>query len=217
MATSSVNSKVGVCNLALIQLKQELVTDIDAPVSQSEKLCHAVYDQVRLSTLRSHPWNFAIRRRTLTKDSVVPEFGFSARYLFPSDFVRYLNRTDESGAPILLRESNYQIEGGHLLLNSDGPINLRYIYDHTDITKWDELAIQVLALSIAVAIAPNFTSRETRIDAIKKDRQEVMDEARAIDGQERPPIRTERSRFRQARRGGRMQANTAGPFMVFES
>lgn len=222
MPTDAPKNKVDVCNLALIQLKQKLISNIDKPSkgNVAESICAEVYENCRQATLRRHPVNFAIKRITLAADSEAPEFGFTHAFALPNDFLRYLSRHDANGVRIFPESPNekYQIESGKYLISTESPgtLRIRYIFDNQAITTWDPLFIQLLAINIAVKIAPNFSGITNQTMArIKKEQLDLRTDAQAIDGQERPPIRVERSKIIQARQGfGR--GNVASPFTIFD-
>ena len=218
MAVTSINSAVGVCSLALAHLKLKPAVSLETPVSEGEKRCALVYHLLRRKTLRALPWNFAIKRAVLTETLPAPIFGFSHKFALPTDFVRYLSRYDESGFRLRTvgTESDYELENGFLLLNGDTgeTVNLRYIYDHEDVPAWDPMFIDLLAYEIAIRIGPNFSISGNELDRLSRERRELRAEAGAIDGQERPPKRIQRSRLIQARRQG---PAVAGTFINFDS
>ena len=221
MATKAATGKVNICNKALIHLKQKLISDIDTPEkgNTAENLCAEVYEDERRALLRKHPWNFAIRRAQIAASSTTPDFGFTHQFKLPSDFLRYLSRHQQNGTRITPTNptEDYQIEDGFYLMSTEAPaiLRIRYIYDHQDVPKWDSLFVKALAINIAVMIAPNFSGITNQTVArIKAEQKELVAEARAIDGQERPPIRVQHSRLARARRGG---GNVASPFTIFDS
>lgn len=210
MSLGAPKSEVDICNLALIHLKQSPVVQIDPPTTATERICAQLYHQVRRATLRSHPWNFALKRVALTPDVLnEPLFGYSHAYELPPDFVRYISRHDSQGVRVLDKD-HYDLEGNHLLADgSDGVATyVKYIYDHQVVSKWDPLFISLFAINMAIAMAPNFQGSERRIDVLIAQREEIRTEATAIDGQERPPRRIERSRFVTARRSQPLVADS---------
>lgn len=220
MALSTATSEVDICNLALTLLKQDLIAQIDPPKKKAEQLCALHYQPVRRATLRLHPWNHSIKRVTLTEDTGnVPIFGFDKAFRLPNDFVRYLTRHSEDGLAFETATTTlgYQIENGFILINDtftdDGNLNLRYIFDNTAVSSWDALFVQLFAVNLAVAMAPNFSSSEARLAALSRMQVEIENKAQAIDGQERPPSRVERSKWLSRRRRG---SQGAGPFIFFD-
>ena len=215
MSLAAPNSEVDICNLALLQLKQDVITSIDPAVSDTEMICAQFYHSERRATLRSHPWNFAIKRAQLTEDTGnVPLFGDVKAYQLPSDFLRYLDQHDELGYR-RTENRNFQIEGQHLILFDDDTdvVNIRYIYDHQVVARWDALFTKLFAINLAMQISSNFSASENRLSALAQLQQDIRTEARAIDGQERPPIRIQRSRFMRARR---RRPTVASKYAYFE-
>lgn len=215
MAIEAPGSEIDICNLALSHLKQKAIVQLDPPSTDPEVICASWYQQVRRATLRLHPWNFAIGRVQITPDGTyTPEFGFSHAYAKPTDFIRLIGFYDDLGNN--LRDEEYDLENEYILRNgTDGvAINVRYVKDITDVAKMDPLFVDLFALDFAIRLAPRFSGGEARVKTLASLRQEVLASATAIDGQERPPRRIQRSRFIQARRSG--GSNTAGPYLRFE-
>lgn len=212
MSLLAPDSEVDVCNLALLRLKQAPITVIDPPGTQVEQKCSLWYHQVRQERLRSHPWNFALARVSLTPDGTPPDFGFSQRYLMPSDWLRYIGRYDDEGIRL---SDDYDIEGRYYLFNGEDEeeINLRYISDYTDVAHMDPLFRGLFILDLAIVLAPNFSGTESRVKVLLEERKDLEVRATAIDGQERPPRRVQKSKFIQARRG--RGGNGASPFTQF--
>lgn len=215
MSLAAPNSEVDICNIALQHLKQPPITSIDPASTTAEERCALNYHQVRQETLRSHAWNFAMKRVQLSPDlDNTPLFGFTHAYALPSDWLRYIGRYDDLGTRV--SEDDYDIEGRYLLLNGEDSesVNLRYIYDHVTVSEMDPLFRGLFALNLAIVLAPSFSSTEQRLKALLEIRKDLETKATAIDGQERPPRRVQRSKFIEARRGGRH--NLAGPYTYFQ-
>lgn len=213
MSLAAPDSEVDICNLALSHLKQRAISAIDPPTTQVEELCSIWYHQVRQERLRSHPWNFALDRVQITPDATAPDFGFSHRYLLPSDWLRYIGRYDDLGNRL---DEDYDIEGGYYLFNGEDAvaINLRYISDFQEVAAMDPLFRGLFAIDLAIVLAPNFSGTENRVKTLLEIQKDLNTRATAIDGQERPPRRVQRSKFIDARRGGK-SAGPAGPYTHF--
>lgn len=214
------NAPIDICNLTLVMLKQDEIMSIDDPKTDPEKICARWYDSVRKSTLRSHLFNFSIKRVLLTPDTANPPlFGFSNAYRFPPDFLRYINRFDDLGNNLATssfsQNEDYEIEQNRILLNTETntSIKIRYVFDNISVATWDALFVELMAMELAIKIGRNFAATEARIRVLVELRKELKAEARAVDGQERPPRRIERSRFRDARRT--RVATTADKFTRF--
>lgn len=213
MALQQPLSEVDVCNLAMMKLKSARINQIDPPSSEAEKLCNLLYHQVRRATLRAGVWNFALVRDSIPADTATPAFGYTKQFSLPNDFVRYVSRHDSLGNRI--QKDDYQIEGRKILLSpDDSTIYVRYIYDHKQISQWDPLFVNLMATNLAIELAPSFTGI-TRgvIQRLEKTRDAIAAEAKAIDGQERPPVRRERSAWVRARQ---TNPSVAGKFTKFD-
>lgn len=215
MALLAPDSEVDICNLACTHLKQADISVIDPPGTQVEVEFAKWYHQVRQATLRAHSWNFATDRVQLLPEVVAPAFGYSHKYLLPTNWIRYLGRYDDEGNK-LGDGLDYDIESGYYLFNGDddASINLKFIIDFTNISKMDALFRSLFAINLAIMLAPKFSSSEARLGSLLTIQKDLKAEATAIDGQERPPRRVQHSKFLAARRRG--SSGIAGPTTVFE-
>lgn len=202
MAFKAPSSAIEVCNMALVQLKQDAIVQLDPPSSMSEKYCALVYHQVRRACLRKHTWNFAMKRIALTPTSdATPAFGYTHAYLLPTDFIRFAGQY--SGEGVITSFEDYDIENGYLLYNGEDntDLNIRYVYDAQIVQKFDPLFLSLFILELAIALAPKYSGTENRQAALVKMQQEALAEAKSVDGQERPPRRKQRSKWLESRRG----------------
>ena len=206
-------SAVSICNLALSYLKQESIADL-ADDNDRAKTCLKWYDQTRRFMLRGHVWNFALKRAQLTT-SGTPAFGYDNQYDLPNDYIRIASIGDEdNGFHTPNGPSPYELEDGKILINSSAAtLNLRYICDVTTVAKFDPMFVQSMAISLALNMAYAFSGSLTNVKTIKALFDSAFPWATSVDGQERPPSRIQRSRFKQARTG--RQSSVAGPKTVF--
>lgn len=191
-------SAVEICNLALDLLKQDAIASITAPTGGTDVICARWYDHVRRATLRKHPWNFAATRITIAPNATAPAFGYSYAYDLPSDFIRLLTIGDDYIGDL---KGKYQVEDGQLLYSAadSSSLKVRYVYDYTDIAHADPLFLDVFAAELALRIAYKVTGSHEAAEAITEHLKKIAPEAYAIDGQERPPTRIQRSKFLNAR------------------
>jgi hypothetical protein len=211
-------SAVEVCNLALDQLKQAPVSDISSPSTNVETICARHYDQTRREVLRKHPWNFAIKRAQITKDATAPTFGWGQAYNLPSDFIRLVSIGDDSIDEL---RGKYEIENSQILGNdldsqTANTIDVRYVYDITNVTKFDSLFLKTLYLQLAINLGPKFSVTSAILRELKEELAETGPRATAVDGQERTPKRIQRSRLINARKGLAGRGSVASKFTVFE-
>lgn len=198
------SSKAAICNLALdylLQTNEEAITNIDSPTTESEKVCARWYDATRRSVLRKHPWNFATKRVILTEDSTAPAFDFKLAYNVPVDFLRLLTINDQASFDPDFK-LDYQFENRQILTRgtTGATLNVRYIFDFVSVSAMDALFVDLLAAELALRMAYKFTSSNTNVQRLNEVAKDLRAQAGSIDGQERPPIRVERSRAFTARR-----------------
>ncbi len=195
----AVTSSTDICNLAQDLLSGAIINDVENPVTSTESLYERWYDQSRKKTLREHPWNFAIKRKIIAASSTDPEFGYTKSFPVPNDFIRLLTLETDEGS--LLSSENFQFEDGNILMSGDASsVRLRYIYDIEDVSKFNAMYIQYLALDIALSVAYKITESNTNVDRIAQLLKQQGQMTRAISGQERQPTRIQRSRNVDRRR-----------------
>lgn len=167
-------TQVSICNSALIKCGSITISSIGQNTREA-RLLNSVWDKVRDELLRSHPWNFAIKRATLSPTATTPDFEYDYEYDLPNDCIRIL---DEEYS-----DTDYVIEGRKILSN-EATLSFRYIYRNEDVDTWDSSFAETmawrLAQEISYALAPN-SALQDRLEAGFK---RSMSEARNVDGSE---------------------------------
>jgi hypothetical protein len=168
-------SATSICNSALIKIGAERIISLDADNDRA-RLCNEQYEKLRDEVLVSHPWNFAIKRAELAEDSDTPLFDFEHQYPLPSDCLRVLT-TD------LPSESEYAIEG-RLILCNEPTLQIRYIQQVVDTSKFSKAFVEALAFRIAADIAYPITQKMSLMEDMHKLYDQFMSKARSYDSQE---------------------------------
>lgn len=181
---ATVTSAVGICNLALDTLKQELIANIESPVSVEESLCARWYDVTRRELLRSHPWSFARTRTTLLRNTTAPAFEYEDAYDLPADFLRLLYTGDD----VYMENREYTIENGQILMNNSGDsLSIVYVKDVTSVAKMDALFVDALAAELTVKLAPALLGMKPATQSyLVSERDRILRQVRSINGQENP-------------------------------
>lgn len=193
-----VTSETEISNLSLDLLSGPTVTNIVNPTSAIEYLCNRWYDTTRRKVLRAHPWNFARKRIVLSASNISPAFGGSKAFPVPADYMRLLYVVDDNGLPMQSFEYTMEVVGSQKCivpsaLNTGSSLNVVYVYDITDVTRFDPIFVDLLVHELALAMAFKVTESNgsvDRINQIKKDRDTL---SRSINGQENPPVLITRS------------------------
>jgi len=183
---SAPSAPVEVCNLSLDLLRHNaLMTDIETPTTDEESLGSRWYDATRRSCLRMFPWNFARKRRSIPRSSVAPSFGYADAYELPNDYLGlvFIGESAEE------KELDYLVEGGKLLIDNDGASSLQicYIWDVTDVTKFDPIFLMLLVAELAVVFGNAITGLNKSIKGMELLRDRWEAKARSKNGQENPP------------------------------
>jgi len=195
-----VSEPIGIINLALDHVGQPSIATIDPPVTKTEIIMARHYDLNRRHMLRKGVWNFAKRRADITRQATAPLFDYTDSYILPNDFLRLLSI---QGSSERFQNQAYDIQGRYVYVNAEGAssIHLRYIADVTDVALWDSAFTDLLILYLARSVAYTFTKDESVVKRLNDLIMVETPETFAVDGQERPPIRIQNSKYRDARLG----------------
>lgn len=79
-------------------------------------------------------------------------------------------------------------------------LNIGYVFDEDDPDEFDPLFVKALALQIAVNLSYGMAGKTTLRTDVRNMLTEALQEARAINGQDKPPVRVTNSRVIGARR-----------------
>lgn len=187
-------SKVGICNLALDLLKEKPISDIDSPETDVESLCARWYDVTRMSLIQSRNWSFASKSEAISRSGTPSVSIYADEYTFPTDYLKLwaINDPEQS-----LNRYAYHIEQRKLLIDNNGgtSIDVWFLFDQTDISKFPPLFILLLAGRLALFVAYKITTKTPLIKQIKEFIDAIEKEALAYNGQERPPRRYENSKL----------------------
>ena len=165
---------VSICNQALNMIGAKSILSFDENTENARR-CATLYAPTRKALLRLHPWSFAKRRVQLAPISTYPSFGYQNAFPLPKDFLRVY----DAG------QVEYEIENRHILANTN-LINLVYIADEQNEELWDSLFSECMALYLVNKLAKPITGSNAEGDSAWQKLQNMLKQARAINGQERP-------------------------------
>jgi|TARA_B100000242_G_scaffold188506_1_gene135629 hypothetical protein len=195
-------SVVDLCNRALDLLGAANITSLTEN-SKEARLCNGNFDDVRDAVLRSHPWNIAITRRELAKDSDTPAFGFSFQYSLPTDpfCLRVLSFWNSNvNNDVAAYDSNvmFKIEGRKVLSN-EGTCNIIYIGRVTDTEQYDSLLNKAISARLAAEIAYNITGSNSVSQGMIAIYEDRLKEAKGVDSMEGFPEQPQADDFTNIR------------------
>lgn len=166
-----VATDVEACNLALSFFGQERINALNETAAQTDEnvaKCLVYFPQAKKEVLEAHPWTFAKKRATLTRESATPAFDWSHQHTLPSDCVRLLEArsgTTNTGTGITtfsILLDKFVIEDGKILSNST-LVAIRYVFDQS-LEEWSGSAVAALARKLAQYLAGPITGDPRRAD-----------------------------------------------------
>jgi hypothetical protein len=189
-----VASVVGICSNASLMLGGKTINDL-AEASDRARLASNLFEPVRNYVLRRHPWNCATKRVVLAPDVALPAFDWSFQYTLPNDFMRLLSVGEEGG------EASHKIESGKLLCD-ENPVYLRYVWRNENPATWDDMLVWAMTMSMKAVFAYPITQSASLEQLVDEALKGVLQQARAVDGQDDPPETLGDSPLMAARLGG---------------
>ena len=188
---------IDICNLALSHFGARPINSFNDG-SDAGRLCGVFYEQTLDEVLRAHPWNFAIKRTTLSRLADAPVYKYAYAFQLPQDYIRVLsinklNVYDES--------HHYEIEKGRELLTDYPEVLLRYVYRMTDTTKFDDIFIEALSLKLASKLSTSLSEEAGMSGQMLSEYKMLLEPlAKFVDASEdRPGLESQPSNSRLAR------------------
>lgn len=179
-------SDVKICSNALLMLGAAPIASFNEGSGfganlDRAKLCAELYPPTRKKVLRSHYWNCCVKRVQLSPDTTPPPFGYANRFLLPGDWLRTVNAGDERNR----QRIDYRSEGRYLL-SDEVVFPLTYLAE-TPEQEWDSLLVDVMTMTMAWRMAYAIT-KSTSVEQLRAaELDQLLKQARAIDGQDDPP------------------------------
>lgn len=175
------SSETAICNLALAHLGEARIESLDED-NLASRACALHYGPTRDMVLRSHRWNFAQARVTLSESADAPAFGPAHQYPLPSDCLRVLECNETEDGDVISNE--YPVEGRCIVTNAD-TLNLVYVKRIEDVSQFDALFVEAFALKLAIVLSETIrgTTGKTA-DLAQQYEQKTGPLARRVDANE---------------------------------
>jgi hypothetical protein len=166
---------VEICNAALARLAVSRITSFE-DASRSAELCSDLFPVCRDKVLAAARPRFAQVRRSVAADAAAPDWGYTARFPLPSTCVAVLEAR-EGGYPI----DDWQAEGGYVLANSAGPLQLRCIDQVEDSGRFSPGFVDALAAFLAFKLCVPLTENRSLAGDLWAEYQKALKDAKAED------------------------------------
>ena len=116
--------------------------------------------------------------------SIPPAFGWKFAYVLPSDYILALSFDDRNAGT---GQAHFEIEGSLLLCNVATKANLRYVFQQTDPTAWDESFCEAFTLKLASRIAAGLTTATSLAGQLDQRAEQYLTAAFGSNSQETRP------------------------------
>lgn len=187
-------TEVSICSNALVSIGDKPIASF-AENTDRALAASNLWASIRDSVLRSHPWNFCVKRVTVQPDSDTPDFDFSYQFTLPADWLRTLS-VGEYG-----NEVDYRTESGKILCD-EAELKLRYIYKNTNPALWDVMLVEAMTVKMAASLAIPVMHDVAIKQEKEREFMQLLKQARAVDGMDDPPQEFGRSNLLASRGAG---------------
>lgn len=175
---------IQLCSRALMKIGAASISSFTSGSTESD-VAAALYSVTRDALLSAYPWNFAVKKATLTQSSTPPVSDFQYAYVLPTDYLRAISAGNNNKS----RGSHYHIVGGQLHTN-EPVVVLSYIYRVAE-SDFPPFFASVLIAQLAAEFCIPITENTSRADALYKIASEELRKARGIDAQQDSPKKIE--------------------------
>lgn len=184
-------SQVDIANRALTKLGAARIISFGDDNKQARAVS-SMFDIVRDAELRSHIWQFSVKRTSLPALLSKPDWGFEYEYQLPSDCLRILMVNDTYPGPSLEDYRNqpvadYAIEGNKILADFAAPLKIRYSSRVSETTQWDSMFVEAFACRLAMEMCEDLTQSNTKRELAQAEYMAALRGAIRANAIEQPP------------------------------
>lgn len=145
--------------------------------------CRVLFEHTRNEILRSHPWNFAKKRATLSRLEADPTFTWTSYFQIPGDCLRILSINDTEIGDMIAEV--WQIEGRKILSDDEDTLNIVYVSNATTPDEWDVLFVEAFAVKLAAKLSEYLRGTTTKTAELMEEYARLVAPlARRIDSNE---------------------------------
>lgn len=190
-------------SVAIMNMALDLLDEV--PILTAEDDSAAIrfmrrnYQPVADSMLRLHPWNFAIRRSSLSRLADNPQSGYQYQFQLPADFIRLLPLSE--GGTLNGTSLAFRREGSKILTNAGSPLTILYVARVSDESEMDPIFVQALATTLAARAASLVTGKNTLAKTLQDEARQLTIQAQMVDALEGTPYEPEADDWINARFG----------------
>jgi hypothetical protein len=194
---------IDIANRALVFIGEARVLSLDQS-SKAAREANSQVDFTRRVELTRNRWTFAMARTGLAASATSPAFGFAYCYPFPADALAIDTIGDFYSGPslsdfVMRDEKPFEIEGRNILSDLQPPLNVRYVRDESDASRFNPLFGDVIAWRLANDLCRTLTGSSADFQRLIAGYQLALKDAYRVNAVERPPARSQETSFITAR------------------
>lgn len=195
----TVTSETAVANLALQHLGQRRISDLPTATDKAGLEIRAVFPVVRQALLREHGFAFAEDTVELQRLAQAPVNRWAYAYQLPTDFIRAIAINDDDA----VSQDEFELASEGRLLTDAETVDLHYVKDVENVTRWDALFVEAIALAVAVKVCKVITGdeqlRASLVTALQSLALPNAKQASAREGRAPVPWHHQQSRLARSR------------------
>jgi hypothetical protein len=169
------STPISICSNALLKLGSRTISSF-TDATDTATLCSNIYPEARDSLLRSHLWNFAVKRTNIASEITVPAYQYANSHPLPADCLRLLE---------VYNIDDFVLESNRILCDST-PVYIQYVYRNVDTATYDTLFIELLTQKMVAELAYAVTRSDSKAQSEFQKFSVLLRQARSIDGLEQP-------------------------------
>jgi hypothetical protein len=161
----SQQTKIQIWNMTLDLLKEQPLSATTDQTAAALWLSRN-YDHQRDYLLERYLWKFALSRAAVPADATAPAWGWTKRYLIPTQALRFIPPTYDgswNGKPM-----PYEEESGYILTNHEGPLLLRTINRVTNEGLFANGFVEALAVRLAMRCSHWMTGKISMFNTLSQ-------------------------------------------------
>lgn len=170
-------SQISICNSALSKLGVDRITSITES-NKRARVCNEQYSKLKEEVLSAHPWNFALKRASLSQTANTPAFEYSYEYQLPTDCLRVIRAHEDYIE---------WVREGDKLLTDESTLKIQYISNVEYESDFTATFAEALALRMAADLAYNLVQNADLANLNTQLYTAFLADARGRDSQEGTP------------------------------
>lgn len=185
-------SVTSIANRAAQKLGTARLVNVATDNVKFSNAVNSCFEELRDEELSNKPWSFAMTRTTIPADDDPPDWGYGSAYTIPTNCLRIVQINDFQSALSLVNyrsyvDSLYALEGGKILTDLPGPLKIRYVQRITDVSRFDNGFVEVLACRIAFETCEEMLQSPTKKQALAQEYRAALASAAQSNAIEKAP------------------------------